>query len=142
MDFVLDASVTMSWCFADEATDYADAVLDHLQGSTARVSALWPLVVANVLLAGERRGRLTEGQSRRFANLLMALPIVVESTTVEHILTAVLATGRGHGLSAYDAAYLELAARQGLPLATWDERLVAAARAIGVPLLQASPEGS
>ncbi|MBI4279159.1 MAG: type II toxin-antitoxin system VapC family toxin [Armatimonadetes bacterium] len=135
MNFVLDASVTMSWCFSDEATPYADAVLDRLQTATAVVPAIWPLEVVNVLLAAERRKRLTEAQSRRFVELLAALPIEVEHPVVERIFTSVLALGREHGLSAYDAAYAELAARRGLALATRDERVRAAAAAIGVEVL-------
>ncbi len=136
MEFVLDTSVTMSWCFEDEATPYTEAALDRLQGATAVVPAIWPLEVANVLLSAQRRGRLTEAQSARFVELLGALPIVMEQPSADQIFGSVLPLGRQHGLSAYDAAYLELAARQGLPLATRDERIIAAAAAIGVKILQ------
>lgn len=104
--------------------------------TTAVVPAIWPLEVANVLLSAERRGRLTEAQSTRFVELLGALPIVMEQPSVDHILGSVLPLGRHHGLSAYDAVYLELAARLGLPLATRDERVITAAAAIGVRILQ------
>ncbi|MDQ7840642.1 MAG: type II toxin-antitoxin system VapC family toxin [bacterium] len=136
MEFVLDTSVTMSWCFEDEATPYTEATLDRLQGATAVVPSIWPLEVANVLLSAERRGRLTEAQSTRFIELLGALPIVMEQPSVDRVLGAVLLLGRQHALSAYDAAYLELAARHGLPLATRDERIVTAAAAIGVKMVQ------
>lgn len=136
MEFVLDTSVTMSWCFEDEATPYTEAALDRLLGATAVVPAIWPLEVANVLLSAGRRGRLTEAQSARFVELLGALPIVMEQPSVDRIFGSVLPLGRQHGLSAYDAAYLELAARQGLPLATRDERIITAAAAIGVRILQ------
>lgn len=136
MEFVLDMSVTMSWCFEDEATPYTEATLDRLQGATAVVPSIWPLEVANVLLSAERRGRLTEAQSARFVELLGALPIVMEQPSVDRVLGSVLPLGRQHALSAYDAAYLELAARHGLPLATRDERIITAAAAIGVRMLQ------
>ncbi len=135
MDFVLDASVTMSWCFQNESTPYTEGVLDRLQTATAIVPAIWPLEVANVLLATERRGRLKEAQSRRFIELLLALPIVMEQPAAERILTSVLTLGREQGLSAYDAAYLELAVRLDLPLATRDERVISAAEAIGGKIL-------
>jgi predicted nucleic acid-binding protein len=133
VDFVLDASVTMAWCFNDEVTPYTETVLDRLQSASAAVPAIWPLEVVNVLLVGERRQRLTQAQTARFLELLQALPI-----TVHHDLKldSLLALGRHHGLSAYDAAYLELAARLGLPLATQDEKLRAAATTVGVSLVR------
>jgi predicted nucleic acid-binding protein len=94
---------------------------------------LWELEVANVLLAGERRGRLTEAQAARFVSLLSTLPINV--CPVSPAMTTTLATGRLHGLSAYDASYFILAARDGVPLASQDRRLCAAARTAGVPLI-------
>jgi predicted nucleic acid-binding protein len=136
MEFVLDASVTLSWCFEDEATPYGEAVLDRLKNATALVPAIWALEIANVLAEGERRRRLTEAQSRRFVNLLTELPIVVEPLAAERVFDAVLALARARTLSAYDAAYLELAARSGRPLATQDERLSAAARTTGVRILK------
>ena len=134
--FVVDNSVVMAWCFEDEASTYTEGVLDQLRDTQARVPAIWPLEVANVLLIAERRDRLTEAETARFAELLQVLPILVEEADVERILGPVLAVGRAHRLSAYDAAYLELAARQGLPLATQDSRLRKAASKAGVALLQ------
>ena len=134
--FVVDNSVVMAWCFEDEASPYTEGVLDRLQETAAVVPAIWPLEVANVLLMAERRDRLTEAQNAHFAQLLQVLPIAVEEADVARILGAVLAVARAHRLSAYDAAYLELAARQGLPLATQDGRLRKAAGNAGVALLQ------
>lgn len=138
MPIVLDASVTMAWCFADEATAYTEAVFDRLRNDGAVVPAIWPLEVANVLLIGERRQRLSELQRVRFVHVLRALPITVDVGALSEAFGAVLAIGREHGLSAYDAAYLELAMREGLPLATQDERLVAVARLVGVTLVAKS----
>ncbi len=126
----------MAWCFEDEATTYTEAVLDRLHGTQALVPAIWPLEVANVLLIAERHRRLTEAQTTHFAELLQALPILVEASDMTRALGLVLAIGRAHGLSAYDAAYLELAARLALPLATQDTRLRRAAIEAGVTILE------
>jgi predicted nucleic acid-binding protein len=125
----------MSWCFEDEAAPYTESVLDRLAGEEARVPAVWPLEVANVLLAAERRRRLTEAQSRRFVELLSTLPIHVDETTPARAMDGILSLAREQSLSAYDAAYLELAMREGLPIATRDLPLTEAARRCGVPLL-------
>ncbi len=133
MPFVLDASVTMGWCFEDEAGSETDAVLDRLTEDPAVVPSIWKLEVANVMLVAERGGRLTEFQAARFAELLAKLPINVDQALPA--MTAVMSAGRRHGLSAYDAAYLVLAERDGIALASCDGKLQAAARAAGVPLL-------
>ena len=133
MPFVVDASVALAWCFEDEATPQTEAVLDRLSHDTAVVPSLWELEVSNVLLAGERRDRLTESQSARFVALLAQLPILVDTASVD--VGAVLAAGRQHVLTAYDAAYLVLAEREGVPLATLDARLRAAAQAVGVAVI-------
>ena len=133
--FVLECSVAMSWCFEDEAAPYTESVLDRLAGEEARVQAVWPLEAANVLLAAERRRRLTEAQSRRFVELLSTLPIHVDETTPARAMDGILSLAREQRLSAYDAAYLELAMREGLPIATRDLPLTEAARRCGVPLL-------
>jgi predicted nucleic acid-binding protein len=131
--FVVDASVTLAWCFEDEATPQTEAVLDRLTGDSALVPPLWELEVSNVLLLGERRGRLTESQSARFLELLRQLPVIVDLSAAD--MGAVLAAGRRHELTAYDAAYLVLAEREGLALATLDTRLRAAGAAAGLPMI-------
>lgn len=131
--FVIDASVAMAWCFEDEVTDDTEAVLDRLRSEQAIVPAIWPLEVANVLLVAERRGRISEAQINRFIRLLGQLPIKRDDAGSD--LAGVVATGRVHGLSSYDASYLLLAERAGLPLATLDARLGGAATQAGVPLL-------
>jgi predicted nucleic acid-binding protein len=131
--FVVDASVTLAWCFEDEASPQTEAILDLLSDDTAVVPSLWELEVSNVLLLGERHRRLTESQTARFVALLGQLPILVDSANVD--MEAVLAVGRHHALTAYDAAYLVLAEREGVPLATMDTKLRNAARAVGVQLI-------
>ena len=136
MPFVVDASVTLAWCFEDEATHETEAILDLLSDDTAVVPSLWELEVSNVLLLGERRHRLTESQTARFVALLGQLPILVDSASAD--MEAVLAVGRHHALSTYDAAYLVLAEREGVPLATLNTQLRRAAQAVGIRLI---PEG-
>ncbi|MFZ5763540.1 MAG: type II toxin-antitoxin system VapC family toxin [Thermodesulfobacteriota bacterium] len=133
--FVVDASVVMSWCFADEADAYADGVLDRLTQDEALVPSIWPLEIGNVLLVAERRKRLSEADSARFLALLAELPIVVESEPPHRMLREVLALARELDLSTYDAAYLDLAMRLGLSLATNDAALRKAAKKVRVPLL-------
>ncbi|MDY0000370.1 MAG: type II toxin-antitoxin system VapC family toxin [Polyangia bacterium] len=133
--FVVDNSVVMAWCFEDEAEGYADEVLDLLGEGEALVPVVWPLEVANVLLVGERRGRLGAADSARFLRLLSSLPIRVVSEDFERITGAILALARTRGLSSYDASYLDLAMREGLPLATLDEGMRRAATECAIPLV-------
>ncbi len=135
--FVIDNSVVMAWCFEDEANEYADAVLDRLTDTEAIVPSLWPLEVVNVLLVAEHRQRLSQTASVRFLALLSKLPIVVEQGQPEKRMGELLALGRSNQLSSYDASYLELAMRQGVPIATLDQKLMAAAGRVAVPLFEA-----
>ncbi len=130
--FVLDASVALSWCFQDEADAEGDDLLRRLASARANVPGIWPLEITNVLLAAERRRRLTAAESARFLTLLEALPIDVDAHTAARAPREILLLARAHGLSSYDGAYLELAARTGLPLATRDRRLSLAAEALGL----------
>ncbi len=132
--FVLDGSVTMAWYFADESNPYADSVLSDLESAHALVPSLWSLEVANTVLVGERRKRSTEAQAAAWLGILESLPIAVDGETTSHAWSSTLALARSQNLSAYDAAYLELAMRRGLPLATLDDKLKAAATAVGVAL--------
>src|SRR5690242_261225 len=115
--FVLDCSVTMAWFFRDETSAYAEAVEDSLAQAEAVVPAGWPLEVANTLVMGERRKRSTEAQAATWLNYLRALPIVVDDETAGRAWGDTLSLARAQKLSAYDAAYLELALRLGLSLA-------------------------
>jgi predicted nucleic acid-binding protein len=130
---VVDASVAMAWCFDDESTDQADAILELGAAGGMAVPAVWPLEVANVVLGARRRGRLSEAQASRFLGLLAQLPIEVELPTAG--IADLVALGMLHGLSSYDAAYLALAETRGATLATLDHSLAAAARAAGVTVL-------
>jgi predicted nucleic acid-binding protein len=136
--FVLDCSVTMAWCFDDEATPYTNGVRDSLAAMRAVVPSLWPLEVANATIVGERRKRLDEARSQRFIVLLDALPIITDDETGNRAFGDVIHLARAYQLSAYDAAYLELAIRRGLPLACLDGKLKAAATAAGVSLFSPS----
>ena len=133
--FVLDASVTLGWCFDNQATDYSEAILDRLAaGEEVSVPFIWPLEVANVLLNAERRKTLNFSQVTGFLEELNDWPIHVDTLGVERAYQQILSMARQHHLSAYDASYLELAVREGLPLATLDNDLRKAATAVGVKI--------
>ena len=134
--FVVDNSVVMSWCFRDEANPYADSVLDGLVEASAIVPSIWPLEVINVLLVAERRKRIGAADSVRFATLLSRLPIFVEQESLEGMMEGLLGLGRALNLSSYDASYLDLAMRKGVPLATLDKGLIKAAKAVYVKILE------
>jgi predicted nucleic acid-binding protein len=125
----------MAWCFEDEADTYADSVLGLLTESEAIVPCIWPLEVANVLLVAERRKRLTEAASHQFTGLLNELPITVDYEAPDRAMSQILFLGRQQGLSSYDAAYLELAMREGIPLATRDNRLRKVSGKCGVKVI-------
>jgi predicted nucleic acid-binding protein len=134
---VLDASVTLAWCFPDEKTAYAEAVLDLLaNGAEGVAPAIWPFEVANALLAGEKRQRVTVAQVTSLLRRIADLPISLDPAQIDHIFQQVLPLARQMQLSEYDAAYLELAMRQGLPLASLDVRLQRAAKAAGIAVFR------
>lgn len=135
---VLDGSLTLAWYFSDEADPYADAVARGLAMREAIVPSLWRLEIANTLVVGERRKRCTEAQAASFIARLEVLPIIIDDETDARAWSETIRLARTHTLSAYDAAYLELAMRRGLPLASLDDQLKAAAKAVGVPLFSAS----
>ena len=137
-DLVLDASVALAWCFKNEATAAADTVLERLATETASVPAIWHLEIANVLVMSERRRRITPANSTEFIALLEALVIVVDEETPSRAFGRVLYLAREERLTAYDAAYLELAMRLGLPLASKDGDLCDAAERLGVSVLRAA----
>jgi predicted nucleic acid-binding protein len=132
-EFVLDGSLALAWYFKDEADPYADAVAARFPATRATVPAIWPLEIADAVLMGERRQRSTIAQATTWLGYLARLPIFVDDLTSERAWGEVLGLARAHRLSAYDGAYLELALRRALPLATLDEKLKAAALAAGVP---------
>jgi predicted nucleic acid-binding protein len=132
--FVIDASVVMAWCFEDETTPYADAVLDRFAEDTALAPGIWPLEVGNVLVLAERRGRMSNADSIHFLKLLRQLRIEVDLSTAERMFDTVFNLAREQTISTYDAAYLDLAMQTGLPLATLDTDLRKAATQCGVDI--------
>jgi predicted nucleic acid-binding protein len=130
--FVLDCSIALAWCFPDEKAPYPRSVLDALLDLPAVVPALWRLEVANCLLVGERRKRSTAADTATWLPFLQALPVTVDGETTSRAWNDTLGLARNHNLSVYDAAYLELSLRRGLPLATLDDKLAQAAKACGV----------
>ncbi|MDD5296053.1 MAG: type II toxin-antitoxin system VapC family toxin [Rhodocyclaceae bacterium] len=137
MDFVLDASVALLWLLPETnpaGVDYAGATLKALKESQAVAPSLLALEVANVVAKVEAKGVVTEADSQRFIALIGRLNIVTDQATAAHALGDTLNLARRYKLSAYDAAYLELALRTGLPLATLDAELAKAASTAGVPI--------
>ncbi len=140
MRFVLDNSVVMRWLFSDgsEADQLAaQRVLEQLtiQENSAIAPAIWPLELANVVARAESKGLLGEAHSSAFIGLLQRMAIRVVEDTASHALGNILHLARRYQLSSYDAAYLELAMREGLALATLDKQLARAAKKAGVVLL-------
>ena len=132
---VLDASITLCWCFEEEATPQTDRLLDRLMRETAAVPVLWQLEIANVLALAERRRRITVADSCEFIGLVEKLMIDVDQETPQRVFGRVLDLARNERLTAYDAAYLELAMRLGVPLATKDSALRDAAVRLGVSVI-------
>ncbi len=135
-DFVLDASITVSWCFEDESEPLVTLAWQTLREHTEFVPAHWPLEVANSLLTAERRGRITTQEADAFWRTLAQARIHEDDQTRARACPTTTDLGRTHGLTAYDAAYLELAMRLDLALATLDKKLVRAAASVGVSMLQ------
>ncbi len=134
MEFVIDNSIVMSWCFNDEINSYADFILDNLESHSAIVPSIWPLEVGNVLLVAERKKRLTVADSSRFLDLLSNLPIFVEQESPERMVKEIFALARSLDLSSYDASYLDLAMRKGLSIASLDKNLIRASKKVKVPI--------
>jgi predicted nucleic acid-binding protein len=133
MRFVLDCSVAISWCLQDEDSIYANAVLTLLSSQNqAVIPNIWWLEIVNVLLVAERRQRSTSVQSDQAIRMLQSLPILIDTASMQETLDSTLKFGRDHNLAAYDAAYLELAVREQLLLATLDQKLVTVAQRLGI----------
>jgi predicted nucleic acid-binding protein len=133
--FVIHASVTLAWCFEDESSVDADRILARLEQEEALAPAHWPLEIANALRTAERRGRMEAAELPRLRVLLAALPVEIAPAELTTAIGGILETARTYDLTAYDAAYLDLAAIRGLPLATVDERLRAACARAGVQVV-------
>ena len=137
MAFVIDASATLPWRFADESTPWSEALLDRVEaGEEVLVPAHWPLEVLNGLLVARRKGRVSDAQVIEFIEDLAALPIRVVPAADPAQWPAILSLAEQHRLTAYDAAYLDLARRTNLPLATLDDDLRKAAVAAGGELVE------
>jgi predicted nucleic acid-binding protein len=129
---VIDSSAALSWCFEDEASPESDALFEQVRDQGAVVPGLWHLEVANVLLQAERRGRIAAGDVTMRLELIAELPITIDNETTARAWREILALARAEGLTTYDATYLELAIRRGLPLQTKDAALITAAKRSGV----------
>ena len=135
-DFIPDASVSLAWCFADEATPYSEGLLGRLiAGEEAAVPPHWPLEILNGVLQGKRRGRVAEPDVQKLFTSLISFHIVLDAEHGFARLDAIRELAERHRLTSYDGAYLELAMRLGLPLATLDGDLRKAAQAEKVPLI-------
>lgn len=135
MPFVLDASLALAWSFDDEPEPGGGLGLDLLSREQAVVPAVWSLEVSNALVIAERQGRISRTYSTRLASVLRGFSIEAEPVTTRRALGEILDLARDYGLTTYDAAYLEIAIRRTLPLATLDGRLRAAAERAGVGVI-------
>lgn len=135
MSFVLDNSVALAWCFEDEQTPAVMELLDRVVETGALAPLLWPLEALSGLLAAERRRRLDSAKRAALAAFLRDLPVTLDGDTAERAWDTTAGLAERFNLTVYDAAYLELARRRHLPLASLDRDLRGAAEAAGVDLL-------
>ncbi len=134
MSVVIDASAAACWLFKDEATRATDALLSRVSNAGAVVPALWTWEMANLLIAAIRRAGITAADATGYLADLAVLPIAVDTEAPERAWRETFLLAQTHNLTAYDAAYLELAQRTGLELASKDAAVLAAAAALGVKL--------
>ena len=132
--FVLDCSLTMTWCFPNEATTLSRAALKKLESSIALVPSLWLYEVGNILFVAQRRKRISRAQCETFLALLNQLPVQISSAPNLDSITHIVDIARVYDLSVYDAAYLELSLRHGVSIATLDKKLQKAAKSAGIAL--------
>lgn len=130
MAFVVDNSVVVGWMLPAQATAYTRRILERVRREQIIVPSLWPIELANVMIVRKRRGAMTAAQIHGALRRIQQLKVAVDSEPIAP--ESLFAIGERHGLTAYDAAYLELAQRRGIPLATADNGLQRAARAAGV----------
>lgn len=140
MSLVLDASVALAWCFEDEQTAAVMALLDRVAEAGGVAPLLWPLEALNGLLAAERRRRIPSATRATLAAFLRDLPITLDGDTAERAWDATARLAAQFQLTVYDAAYLELAQRRRLPLASLDHDLRTAATASGIDVLGVASE--
>lgn len=133
---VLDCSITMTWILPDDGmTEKANEILSSLDEKHAKVPTIWPIEVANVLCIVERQKKLSALEVSEFKEFLSALPISIDNSTSLRAMGSVYTLAKTEQLTIYDAAYLEIAIRENLPLATFDKALKKAAQRNGVLLL-------
>jgi predicted nucleic acid-binding protein len=133
--FIADASITLAWCFLDEATPSTKRLFEQAADLSILVPDFWQLEIANALYVAERKGRIDLVRSQDFLELLASLEIEYDLQGLPRAFEYLLPLSRTHGLTAYDATYLDLALRTELPLATLDDPLRKAAKKAGVMLL-------
>ena len=132
---ILDCSIVMAWCFDDESTPGTNQIQDRMANEAAVVPGLWYLEITNVLAMAEKRKRITPQGSQQFLQLLSILDIQVDDDAPRRAFNHLLPLCRTHGLTSYDAAYLDLSIRRQIPLATLDDALRKAATTLGLPVL-------
>lgn len=135
MAFILDNSVSASWILEDEFDKFSEQVLELLRSEPAIVPGIWVLEMTNTLLVGFRRKRISAAKKSTTIDLIKSLPITVEYNYVQTDLDRLVQFGETYNLSAYDSAYLDLAIRLDLPLATKDKELRVAAKAADIKLV-------
>ena len=135
MSFVVDNSVALAWCFEDEHTQPIMDLLDRVAETGAVAPLLWPLEALNGLLMAERRKRLDAKRRHRLAGFLRALPVTLDTETADQAWTTTARLAERYRLTLYDAAYLELAQRRKLPLATLDKDLIRTGKTLDMTLL-------
>jgi predicted nucleic acid-binding protein len=133
-EVVVDASVALAWCFPDETSEYADAVLVALEGQQVLVPSVWSLEITNAITVAQRRNRINSTQSQRFIELLEGLTIREAVLSLTWSVSNVLPLAQKYDLSAYDASYLAIAIRHSVPLATLDAGLTKAATKAGIEI--------
>lgn len=133
--FVLDASVTLAWCFTDEKTPLTNQVLERLANEIAWVPNIWSLEITNILVGAQRRNRIHYAELVQFLELLNGLSIEIDEATSSKAFHEILFLAHSEKLTTYDAAYLELAMRKGLPLASKDNELNKVAKRLGIQVI-------
>ena len=135
MSLVLDCSITMAWLYSEETTPAVQKIFELVENGGAWVPSIWRLEVANVLMLDVRRGRRDPTFRDAMLEDLGLFPISIDAETDRQAWTSTLRLAILHKLTVYDAAYLELAKRRGLPLATLDRELRSAAAVENIGLL-------
>ena len=135
MDFVLDCSSTLSWAFKDESSEYSRRLQEFLVENTAVVPSIWSLEILNGLFVAVRRGRMEPNEPQEFISMLGSLPITVRSNSAEHEFNNLPNLIQTYQLSSYDAAYIELAQREMLPIATQDRNIIQSANQLVINVL-------